>query len=348
MNSAPKDRSARPARRVRNAAKPEILVASMRLPAALLRRLSTFAQVHQELDMSVSEIAALLPSVEGIILYYWPPFLTAEAISRMPKLRFIQTMSAGVNQVPFDRIDERITLSSNAGAFSDEVAEYAWSLIMAAAKNLLRYDRVLREGAWTPKTPWELGKEVTVVRGKALGVIGYGGIGSAVARLGSAFGTRNYALARRRMKHKGVRFFYGGSGLLTMLPLCDMVVIAVSLSEKTKGMIGAEALSAMKRNAILVNIARAEVVDQQSIYDFLASNPGFTYATDVWWTKDGRENFKPDLPFLSLPNFIGTPHASGPSATAGGRPLELAVENTIRFARRLKPRNVVDQSEYRR
>jgi len=102
----------------------------------------------------------------------------------------------------------------------------------------------------------------------------------------------------------------------------------------------------MKKAAILVNIARGELVDETAVFHHLQANSNFRYATDVWWYREGRESLKTTQPFFSLPNFVGTPHVSGPSGLATGKPAALAVENTILFLKGLKPKNIVDQSEY--
>ena len=95
-----------------------------------------------------------------------------------------------------------------------------------------------------------------------------------------------------------------------------------------------------------MNISRGDIVNQAALYEHLRRNPSFRYATDVWWYKAGRETLVTDYPFTSLPNFIGTPHISGPRALASGRPAKMAVENTVRYLRGLRPKNVVRRSEY--
>ena len=102
----------------------------------------------------------------------------------------------------------------------------------------------------------------------------------------------------------------------------------------------------MKKTAILVNVARGELVDEKATYEHLVTNPFFRYATDVWWYREGRESLKTNYPFLSLPNFVGTPHLSGPSGLATGKPVKLAIENVLRFLRGLTPRNIVNRSDY--
>ena len=111
-------------------------------------------------------------------------------------------------------------------------------------------------------------------------------------------------------------------------------------------MIAKEELASMKKGAMLVNVARAEIVDQEALYAHLLKNEEFVYATDVWWTKDGKEMYPPELPFFDLRNFIGTPHVSGPSAAASGGPLRNSLENISRYIRGEKVGNVVDPEDY--
>ena len=126
----------------------------------------------------------------------------------------------------------------------------------------------------------------------------------------------------------------------------DVVVIALPLSKRTVGLIGAAELDAMKRDAILVNVARAEIVDEEALYRHLVKNGRFTYATDVWQIKRGKETYASKFPLSKLPNFIGTPHVAGGSAALAGEPGKSAVENLVRYLRGEAPQNVVDPSEY--
>jgi phosphoglycerate dehydrogenase-like enzyme len=265
----------------------------------------------------------------------------------MTSLRFIQSILAGVNHIPFARLNKNAIVSSNAGAYSEEVAEYAWALLLSAAKRIVELHVSLREQRWTLKRTLDEGREVTVLRERILGILGFGGIGAVVGRIAKGFGMDVYAFSRKRSLVKGVKFFVGTSGLTDLLKKADAVVLALPLTSQTARIINAERLSEMKKDAILVNIARGELVDEKVMYEHLVANPNFRYATDVWWYRESRESLKTDVPFLSLPNFIGTPHVSGPSGLATGRPAQLAVENTIRFLRGLRPRNIVNPEEYK-
>ena len=265
----------------------------------------------------------------------------------MTSLRFIQSILAGVNHIPFASLNESVIVSSNAGAYSDEVAEYAWALLLSAAKRIVELHVSLREQKWTLKRTLDEGSEITVLRKKILGILGFGGIGTVVGRIAKGFGVQIYAYSRKRLAAKGVKFFTGPSGLSELLKKSDGVVLALPLTSQTARIMNAERLSEMKKDGILVNVARGELVDEKAMYEHLVANPNFRYATDVWWYRENRESLRTDFPFLSLPNFIGTPHVSGPSGLATGQPVKLAVENTIRYLKRLRPRNIVDQEEYK-
>jgi len=312
-----------------------------------IKTLSKHSKVYKLADLAEDRLDEILPSIGCLLVFSWPRQLTPERLQRMTSLRFIQSILAGVNHVPFASLSESIIVSSNAGAYSDEVAEYAWALLLSAAKRVVELHVSLRERRWTLKRTLDEGSEITVLKEKVLGVIGFGGIGSVVGRIAKGFDMKVFAFSRKKLAARGVKFFTGTRGLTSLLKKSDGVVLALPLTSQTARIINPERLSEMKKDAILVNIARGELVDEKAIYEHLVANPNFRYATDVWWYRESRESLKTDYPFLSLPNFIGTPHVSGPSGLATGRPVQLAVQNTVRFLRGLRPRNIVNPEEYK-
>jgi phosphoglycerate dehydrogenase-like enzyme len=327
--------------------KPNLLITTDVVDDKSIKILSKYSKVYKTVDLGEDQIDEVLPSIDCLLLFSWPAQLTAERLQRMTNLRFIQSILAGVNHVPFASLDKSVIVSSNAGAYSEEVAEYAWALLLSAAKRVVELHVSLREQRWTLRRTLDEGSVITVLREKILGILGFGGIGTAVGRLADRFGMQVYAFSRKKSGVKGVKVFTGTSGLTDLLEKSDVVVLALPLTNQTARIINAERFSEMKKDAILVNIARGELVDEKSVYEHLLANPNFRYATDVWWYRESRESLKTDYPFLSLPNFIGTPHVSGPSGLATGRPVHLAVENTVRFLRGLKPRNIVNPDEYK-
>ncbi len=325
--------------------KPNLLVTgspSRREREALL----PYANVLGLEALDESELERLLPSIDCILVQtWWPDSLTPERMARMTRLRFIQSGMAGVNHIPFVNLPKRVAVSSNAGGFSTGVAEFALALTLAAAKRVVKLDHTLRTGEFEPSDWGRLAREIAPLRGTTLGILGYGGIGRAVASMGKALGMKVIAFSR----HAGldeVQTFEGRAGLVNVLSDSDAVVIALPLSKLTEGLIGEAELRAMKENGILVNVARAEVVDEEALYKHLVRNPGFTYATDVWQIRDGKESYTSRFPLVKLVNFIGTPHVAGASAAMTGEPAKAAAENLVRFLRGDEPRNVVDPSEY--
>ena len=311
--------------------------------------LKRYADIFWLEDMDEEEQARVLPLVDSVYSHGWPKALDAGKISTMKNLRLYQAGNAGVNGVRFDLLDRRVVVCSNAGSYSDEVAEFIIGLMLAAGKSIVKFDRQLRAGAFARQKLDELGRQVAYFRGKTLGVVGYGGIGSATGRMAKTFGMKVLAFGRHPVSDRGIKPLKGRAGLMRLLRESDVVVLAVPLTNATRGLIGRDELMAMKPRGTLVNVARGEVVQKDALYDHLVKNPGFVYATDVWWPdRQGVESFSPDLPFLELENFIGTPHASGPSAIVSGMVAKGVVENLTRYFEGRPLKNVVDRSEYSR
>jgi phosphoglycerate dehydrogenase-like enzyme len=325
--------------------KRNVLVGVPYADAKGLDALTPCAELYWLDRLSEQELQDLLPKVDCLYVQRWPRVLDAEKVSRMSRLAFVQSDLAGVNQIPFAILKESVVVSSNAGAYSDEVGEFAWALLLAGAKKVVKFDRAMQQARITGMTSSEQGREVKVLRDKTLGIAGYGGIGRSVSAFGRAFGMKILVYSRSDPQ-ENVESFQGREGLRHMLERCDALVLALPLTKLTRNIIGAPELASMKTDAILVNVARGELVDQEALYQHLRRNKDFIYATDVWWHRDGRESFPPELPLQELENFIGTPHASGPSATVGNGPLRHSAENILRFLRGEKPVNVVDRKEY--
>lgn len=310
-----------------------------------LSRLGKLAKIYTLKELSSDQLTKILPEVEALLVFSWPKELTTENILRMSKLRFIQSILAGVNHIPFATLKD-VTVSSNAGAYSEEVAEYAWALLFAAAKRTVDLHNSVKDETWSLRRTLDPAREVTILQGGTLGILGFGGIGRAVARIASSLKMHVVAYGRRSVPDARLRVYKGETGLTYVLRKSDAVVLALPLTNETTHIIDATKLLEMKKSAILVNIARGELVDEKAVFDHLQNNPNFRYATDVWWYREGRESLKTEYLFFSMPNFVGTPHVSGPSGLATGKPVEQAVNNMIRFLKGLKPRNIVDPSEY--
>jgi len=327
-------------------AKLNLLVGTDVVDGRSIDKLAKHSMIYKLDGMTDERLSEILPTIDALLIFSWPKQLNPDNLQKMTRLKFVQSILAGVNHIPFANLNKGATVSSNAGAYSDEVAEYAWALLLSAVKRVVELHVSLREERWTLRRTLDAGTQVMILHDKVLGIIGFGGIGVSVARMAKGFGMRVCAFSRTPKRVKGVRVYSGERGLEDLLRQSDALVLALPLTNQTTKIVDRERLAQMKNTAVLVNIARGELVDEKAMYEHLVAQPNFRYATDVWWYKESRESLKTDYPFLSLPNFIGTPHVSGPSGLATGRPAQLAVDNTIRYLEGLKPKNIVDPREY--
>jgi phosphoglycerate dehydrogenase-like enzyme len=257
-------------------------------------------------------------------------------------LRLFQTVSAGVNQFDLSTIPKRAVVCSNVGAFAEPMAESVFAFVLSFAKNLPSLQEDLRRGDF-PR--WV--KPGMFLKGKTMGVIGAGGIGRAVARLAKAFQMRVLGIASKARAVENFDFVGTLNDLGYLLRESDVVVISIPLKVSTKGLINRERLNEMKRNAILVNVARGPIIVEKDLYEHLKENPGFRAGIDVWWKYPKKdERFRPDYPFMSLNNVLVMPHVSGHVPEIDMMAIGSALENVLRFLAGEELRGVVDRSEY--
>lgn len=262
--------------------------------------------------------------------------LASEEIALLASAALVQFMPAGIDFVPIGDLPPGVTVASNSGAYSAPMAEHAAAMVLAAAKRLLPEHAALARGAFNQQAPNRM------LAGMVCGILGFGGIGRATARLMRAFGMRIHAVNRSGAASEAADWIGPPERLDEFLAACDVLVISTPLTRSTVGLIGARELGLMKPDAILVNLARGEIIDEAALFAHLQANPRFTACIDAWWVEPVRHGaFRMDHPFTTLPNVIGSPHNSASVPQTKAAALRSAAANCRRALRGEKVANIV-------
>jgi len=253
------------------------------------------------------------------------------------KVKFIQLLSAGYDHVRLDAFPGNVTIAANQGAYAAPMAEHAVAMILSLFKKLSAYHRQLAGGAFR-----QLESMTKSVSGSTLGIVGFGGIGKASARLMKSFNVKVMGINTRGETDEPVDFIGTLKDLETVLRNSDSVLLSCPLNEQTEGLMDKRKLELMKDDAVLVNVARGPVIRQKDLFEHLRTHPDFQAGIDAWWVEPFKSGkFTVDYPFFDLPNFIGSPHNSAMVADALLSGTAKAMENVKRFLRHERPTGVI-------
>ncbi|MEO0208094.1 MAG: 2-hydroxyacid dehydrogenase [candidate division WOR-3 bacterium] len=267
--------------------------------------------------------------------------LGAENIGRLKSLKFLQCVYAGVEHLPYKWLPESVIIAGNFGAYSVPIAEHVLAMILDLAKRLTANHIKLSKGIYDRKTYSKM------LRGKTVGILGFGGIGKEVARVLKPFDVRILAINRSGKTDFPVDFIGTLKDLDYILRESDILVISLPLTKHTYNLITSRELSLMKSDAILINVARAHIVNERDLYEHLVKNPNFQAGFDVWWREPfGGEEFKLNYPFFDLENFLGSPHNSNIVPGMFEDALKMATENVLRFIKGEGVKNLVNREDY--
>jgi phosphoglycerate dehydrogenase-like enzyme len=271
---------------------------------------------------------------------------SGEMARAAPRLKLVQVPGAGL-----DRIDRTAlrpeTWLANVYGHETGIAEYVFGAMLALTRSFARLDGKLRRGEW--ESQWAIGVPAPPLwpelAGKTLGILGYGHIGQALARRARGFDMEVRAIRRQSQEPapEGLALLGGPEQLDEVLRRADYLAITVSLSATTRNLIGERELRLMKPSAFLINVARAEVVDEQALYRALANKQIAGAALDVWWRypTSPKPTLPANCPFHELDNVLMTPHVSGLTQGMLDTRSKLIAENIDRIARGERPLNLV-------
>ena len=239
--------------------------------------------------------------------------------------KLLQFVSAGIDFIPLGEFPPTLPIASNGGGYAEPMAEHAVMITLAALKRLLIEHNKLAAGNFDQFRPNRM------LSGATCGILGFGGIGKATANLMRALGTGIHAINRSGQTDESVDWIGSEANLDELLTNSDVLILSLPLTPASENLIGARELSMMKNNAVLVNLARGEIINEAALFTHLKANPSFTACLDAWWVEPVRHGrFEMGHDFTGLPNVIASPHNS--ASVSGWRNVAIrrACENVAR------------------
>ncbi len=275
------------------------------------------APTEEEMIAHIGEAEVLVSGTEPV---------TARVLEAAPKLKVISKHGVGYENIDLDAARAHgIPVAIAGGAIADSVADMAFALLLALARQVPQGDASVKRGEWKRFVGPEL-------RGKTLGIVGLGQIGKGVARRAKGFGLSLVATDAYPDKNFAASWGVTYLSLDDLLARSDFVSLHAPVTPETRHLIGAAQLAQMKPGAFLINTARGELVDENALYEALRSGKLAGAATDVFVQEPPGDN-----PLLTLPNFIAMPHSAGQTPEGLRRMGEITAENALRVLRGQEP-----------
>jgi len=277
----------------------------------------------EERSFSSTELAARLADADAAIVGL-AERIDATAIASAPRLRFVANLGVGYNNLDIDALTEAgIGASNTPDVLNETVADYAWALMLAAARRIGEAERWLRDGQWHGSRfeGW-LGADV---HGKTIGILGMGRIGQAIARRAYGFQAKVIYHNRSRLAPE-IEREYAATYVdkANLLAASDHLILVLPYTPQSHHAIGGPELKAMKPTATLVNVARGGIVDDAALARALADGTIAAAALDVF---EGEPKVHPDL--MKLQNIVLSPHIASASRDTRRDMAALAVDNVL-------------------
>lgn len=247
-----------------------------------------------------SGIAARLADIDVLVTMV----LTQEMGRASARLKLVQVPGAGLDRIDRAALPGEVWLA-NVYGHENGIAEYVIGAMLALTRDFVRLDAALRKGDW--QSQWAIGAAPPPVwpelTGKTMGILGYGRIGQAVARRARAFDMKVCAVRQnvRRSTEEGVALLGGPESTDEVIARSDYVLISMPAIPTTVGLMDRRRLGLMKSTAFLINVARAEIVDEDALYEALAARSIAGAALDVWYHYPARwaPRRQPPAPFMN-------------------------------------------------
>jgi phosphoglycerate dehydrogenase-like enzyme len=278
-------------------------------------------------------------AVRASVLFNWSGSLALfkEVFAMCPNLLWVHSRSVGLERTLFPELKESsVPLTNGAGVFSASLGEFALGAILYFAKDFRRMIRNQMAGVWEAF-------DVSWVSGHTVGIIGYGDIGRAIAARVRALGMTVLAVRRHASPSQAaeplVAQTYTSERRLEMIPRCDYVAVAAPLTWETRGMVGEAEFAAMKPTAVVINVGRGPVINEEAMIGALSSGRIRGAALDVF----DHEPLPAGHPFYKLENVLLSPHCADHTPDWLDNAMQFFIEQYERFRKGEALLNVVDK-----
>ncbi|MGF7184395.1 glyoxylate reductase [Desulfitispora alkaliphila] len=260
-----------------------------------------------------------------------------EVLSRSNNLKVVSNMAVGYDNIDVPACTERgVMVTNTPGVLTETTADLTFALMMAVARRIVEASEHLKQGKWKTWVPMELtGMDI---HGATLGILGMGRIGEAVAKRAKGFGMN--IIYNNRSRKPQVEEMLGVSYVEfeQLLKQSDYVVILTPLTPETKDLIDERELSLMKETAILINVARGSIVNEEALYWALKEKKIWGAGLDVF----AKEPVDTKHPLLTLDNFLGLPHIGSASIETRTKMAVIAAQNLVKALKGESPPNLIN------
>lgn len=270
-------------------------------------------------DLSEEERDSAIRTADVVLTHNIVGDLTKEEQQLLGHPRMVQTTRTGVDHLSMAALPSDMKLYCNAGGWARGIAESTVGMIIALNRCLREQLRDLQQGEFHI-----LGYHQKSLAEQTVLIAGFGGIGEAVARALHPFGCRLEAVSRHQPQLPLLQAAYTMKEFDHVLAAADVLVLALPHSKETDRLIDARRLSLMKKDAMIVDVSRAGLIDHEALLDHVRNHPDFHVAMDVWWGEHDRYPKDGD-PILRYPNVIGSAH----NAEMNSRCNEEAIRNSL-------------------
>lgn len=308
-----------------------VLWITCKLPDEVVEPLKAWADVRQwptvEVNMPHDKLVEIIKEAE-ILWTIMDNQVSRELIESAPNLKLICNLAVGYNNIDVVAAKEfGVAVTNTPGVLTDTTADLAFTLMLTTARRIVEASDELRNGDWTY---WGVNQLAGVdIFGAKLGIIGMGRIGEAVAHRAKGFNMDVIYHNRSRKVEAEEQFGFEYRALDDLLSESDFIVVLTPLTPETKGLIGERELALMKNSAVLINVARGGIVQEDALYNALKNNVIWAAGSDVF----EKEPIDLNHPLLTLKNFVALPHIGSATLRTRKNMMEMNIQSMISYSK---------------